>query len=268
MAIDFNPMLARALAKEQMAMQGAYGLGQLLGSESAKGKFNELKDKVGDSNLLNMAKKGLDKVPNIKNISMPQLEGIRERLMNIMPGGLLQSMGRPYDIQGIDRPEVNQEGFNQLMNNQIQSYNPMQIPIPKYNIEDMNTAAQDELIDYNVSGGNTLGGVNVGDARGLTDNVYNFDFTTDLMSTPKKVDNKYSVETYKNAVNFNKGLGYLDEYVNPTSKSLLDEQIDNINSMGLNILPTTRTPFLINTIGRGTRGLLGYTKGLQMGIGG
>jgi hypothetical protein len=92
MAIDFNPMLARGLAKEQMAMQGAYGLGQLLGSESAKGKFNELKDKVGDSNLLNMAKKGLNKVPNIKNISMPQLEGIRERLMNIAPGGLIQSM--------------------------------------------------------------------------------------------------------------------------------------------------------------------------------
>ncbi len=52
--------------------------------------------------------------------------------------------------------------------------------------------------------------------------------------------------------------------------------------MALNILPTTRTPFLTNyvmqnpaflspalqNIGTKVRGLLGYAKGSQMGIGG
>ncbi len=111
MAIDFNPMLARSLAKEQMAMQGAYGLGQLLGSEATKGKVNELKGKVNELNLLGMAKEGLSKVPKIKDISMPQLEGIREKLMNIMPGGLIQSM---TDDKGLFRGGMNDRVFGRL----------------------------------------------------------------------------------------------------------------------------------------------------------
>lgn len=344
MAIDFNPMLARNLAKEAMATQGMYGLGQTLGSPEAisgllkmfskdkdleatpekeggalpeepkpeeskpedkkepkKSFLDFLKQSMTDDKGLfrgGMNDRAFGRLRDETDILKSRAKGAIRNLPSQVKGALsqfpLQGKGQnitmykngqivprepvaPTNVPNMETPQQpNVGGLEDLTDKYTQSYDPMQIPIPKYNIEDMNTYAQDELIDYNVSGGNTLGGVNVGDAQGLTDNVYNYDFTTDLMYTPKKVDNKYSVEGFKNAVNFNKGLGYLDEYVNPVSRTSLDRQIDDINAMALNILPTTRTPYAVGaglnyalkspTFLGGIRNLLNYAKGSQVNI--
>jgi len=327
MAIDFNPMLARSLAKEATATQGAYGLGQSLASPQGidgllkmfnKGKTGAENAKEITSEYGNKLKQGIAKKKDsfldfVKNAPSnlkqnmiddkglfqggmnPRLFGRARDEMDIMSskikGGFQPALPEP------SRPDLNPNSQAMLdnLNNQNMPEALPFAPSSKFSYDQFlkdeeTTKKQDELMQYNLTGGNTLGGINTGDARGETDNVYNYDFTTDVMALPTseafvnkinrtnlvKPESNNNVPLHKDYGNIikryqedsDRNLLYdnrnqsLQEFLGNSEPKLNQEQLDNINNMALNSIVGTRAPYAQQMM-KNIPGLLGLGRNIK-----
>tara|TARA_Y100001973_G_C5204966_1_gene340794 strand:+ start:98 stop:859 length:762 start_codon:yes stop_codon:yes gene_type:complete len=237
--IDFSPLLARNLVRNQMVNEAGFDLGQLAGEnwgkieegyDKAKGFGGGVIDKVGDvkEGVFNKGKSLLDFITNIpSNINKKMIDdeglfqgGMSDRRfgrlkdeMDIKKSqlrGLLRGLPKEEIPSPRPVPNLNTDMWNKIW---LDSQKPVKLDIPK--LVEFPTWMKSEAEQLGIS--EDANETEIQDAlmkwneEGRTTgqdsfNQYNYDFGTDLMQTPplnQPTVNPYSVQGFKNAVDAN-----------------------------------------------------------------